>query len=401
MTAKQVAALAKAGEPIRKSDGKGLYFVVPDSGSPYWALRYSSNGKRKQMTLGQYSDMSLADARSEAEFFKKELRQGIDPLIAKKRQQWTGIISVNDLFQDWYKNDLQPRLKHPHIPARIFNKDIKPVIGELKIQEVSPLDVREIIHRVRDSGRPTVANDTLGYLKQLFRHATKNGLTVNNPAAPFTVNDAGGIEDSRARALDLSEIQQIFHIFRKNLNSFGRDNYLLCCLFLVLGNRKSELCEAPWSEFDLENHIWHLPETRIKTGIAISIPLPSQAMEWLNELKIRSLGSEYVFPARRRSTLPHMGPDTLNRAISKLFGREPGRQIQPPNMMGDIKHFTVHDLRRTFRTLAASLKVRREIARVCINHREGGVDGIYDRWEYFKERKEAHQKVADLLSPYL
>lgn len=54
MTAKQVAALAKSGEPIRKSDGKGLYFVVPDSGAPYWALRYSGNGKRKQMTLGQY-----------------------------------------------------------------------------------------------------------------------------------------------------------------------------------------------------------------------------------------------------------------------------------------------------------------------------------------------------------
>ncbi|MCE9785827.1 Arm DNA-binding domain-containing protein [Shewanella algae] len=60
MTAKQVASLAKSGEPTRKSDGKGLYFVVPDSGAPYWALRYSGNGKRKQMTLGQYPDMSLA-----------------------------------------------------------------------------------------------------------------------------------------------------------------------------------------------------------------------------------------------------------------------------------------------------------------------------------------------------
>ncbi|MGN2378040.1 tyrosine-type recombinase/integrase [Vibrio cholerae] len=401
MTAKQVAALAKAGEPVRKSDGKGLYFVVPDSGSPYWALRYSVDGKRKQMTLGQYADMSLADARTEAEVFKRELRQGVDPLIAKQRQKWIGISSVDDLFQDWYTNDLLPRLKHPNIPARIFNKDIKPVIGELKIHDVTALDVREVIHRVRDSGRPTVANDTLGYMKQLFNHAVKLELTANNPASPFTINDAGGLEESRARALKLDEVEQVFKVFRKHLNSFGRDNYLSCCLFLVLGNRKSELCEAPWSEFDLEQHVWHIPQERVKTGIPISIPLPGQAMEWLNELKVRSLGSEYVFPARRRSKLPHMGPDTLNRAISKLFGREAGRKIQPPNVMGDIKHFTVHDLRRTFRSLASLVGTPRHIARLCTNHRQGGVDGIYDRHEYFEERKAAHQKVADLVSPYL
>lgn len=47
--------------------------------------------------------MSLADARSEAEVFKRDLRQGVDPLIAKQRQKWTGIISVDDLFEDWYK----------------------------------------------------------------------------------------------------------------------------------------------------------------------------------------------------------------------------------------------------------------------------------------------------------
>lgn len=401
MTAKQVAALAKAGEPVRKSDGKGLYFVVPDSGSPYWALRYSVDGKRKQMTLGQYADMSLADARTEAEVFKRELRQGVDPLIAKQRQKWIGISSVDDLFRDWYTNDLLSRLKHPNIPARIFNKDIKPVIGELKIHDVTALDVREVIHRVRDSGRPTVANDTLGYMKQLFNHAVKLELTANNPASPFTINDAGGLEESRARALKLDEVEQVFKVFRKHLNSFGRDNYLSCCLFLVLGNRKSELCEAPWSEFDLEQHVWHISQERVKTGIPISIPLPGQAMEWLNELKVRSLGSEYVFPARRRSKLPHMGPDTLNRAISKLFGREAGRKNQPPNVMGDIKHFTVHDLRRTFRSLASSVGTPRHIARLCTNHRQGGVDGIYDRHEYFEERKIVHQKVADLVSPYL
>lgn len=67
------------------------------------------------MTLGQYPEMSFADARSEAEIFKRDLK-GVDPLIVKQRQKRTGIISVDDLFENWYKNELAPSLKHPDIP---------------------------------------------------------------------------------------------------------------------------------------------------------------------------------------------------------------------------------------------------------------------------------------------
>ncbi|MEH8021495.1 MULTISPECIES: Arm DNA-binding domain-containing protein [Rheinheimera] len=64
MTAKQVASLAKLGEPTRKSDGKGLYFVVPDSGAPYWALRYSGNSKRKQMTQERFGSKAKTSKHS-------------------------------------------------------------------------------------------------------------------------------------------------------------------------------------------------------------------------------------------------------------------------------------------------------------------------------------------------
>lgn len=92
-----------------------------------------------------------------------------------------------------------------------------------------------------------------------------------------------------------------------------------------------------------------------------------------------------------------MGSDTLNRAIAKLFGIETGRKIQPPNHMGDIEYFTVHDLRRTCRSLLASLSVPSHVAERCLNHKLKGVESIYDRYDYFEERKEAHLKVAELL----
>ena len=273
LTAKQVIAYSKA-EPKKYSDGEGLYFCVRKQGSPYWMIRYTTAKGRREATLGQFPLMSLADARIAAAYFRKEVRDGIDPLLEKQKIELPDIETVDQLFHDWYRTDLSRRLKHPKIPYRVYTKDISPVIGIKCIAEVTARDVREVLERIRESNRPTIANDTLMYMKQLFRHAIKLDLTLNNPAAAFTVDDAGGVESSKDRMLSKEEIHYAFSVFHTHINSFGRDNYLACCLFLVLGVRKSELCEAMWREMDLTTGVWDLPKERSKTGVPISIPFP-------------------------------------------------------------------------------------------------------------------------------
>jgi integrase len=399
ITAKQIQAFVK-GEPKRHPIGSGLYLVVRNSATPYWMLRYSSNGKRKEMTLGQYPNLSLADAKADAAIKKREINLGSDPLIARKRVKEQSIRLVDDLFADWYESDLVKRLKYPNIPKRIYTNDVKPHIGDMKIEEVNARDIRNIIQLISET-RPTVSNDALIYLKQLFRHGIKLDLTTQNPASAFTYSDAGGIEKSRDRYLTIEELTKVFNIFKKYSAKFNRDNYLACALLVTLGVRKSELCCAKWEEFELDKALWHLPEGRSKTGAPITIPLPNQVLAWLNELSMRACGSDYVFPARRTSKKPHMGDDTLNRAISSMFGHEAGRKIQPSNLMGDIKPFSPHDLRRTFRSLAASQGVSGHVAERCLNHKLKGVEGIYDRHDYLKERIEAHEKIANLLEPII
>ncbi|QFU20699.1 site-specific integrase [Shewanella eurypsychrophilus] len=399
ITAKQIQSFVKS-EPKRNAIGGGLYLVVRDSATPYWMLRYSSNGKRKEMTIGHYPDLSLADAKADAAIQKREVKSGADPLITRRRIKEQSIRLVDDLFQDWYDNDIAKRLKHPNIPKRVYVKDIKPSIGDMKIEQVNARDIRSIIQSIANE-RPTIANDSLMYLKQLFRHGIKLDLIANNPASAFTVSDAGGVEASRDRALSFDELKMAFGLFRKHQTKFTRDNYLACALLVTLGVRKSELCCAKWSEFELNNTLWNLPEGRSKTGAAITIPLPKQVLSWLEELKMRACGSDYLFPPRRVSTKLHMGNDTLNRAISKMFGREPGRKKQPPNLMGDMEHFSPHDLRRTFRSLAASNGIAGHVAERCLNHKLKGVEGIYDRHDYLEERREAHAKVAVILEPII
>ncbi|WP_462155330.1 Arm DNA-binding domain-containing protein [Pseudoalteromonas piscicida] len=79
LTVKQVNILAK-GEHSKTSDGNGLSFVVPKRGEPYWSLRYSVNGKRREKSLGKAQQITLAEARGLAEEERTKLREGLDPL---------------------------------------------------------------------------------------------------------------------------------------------------------------------------------------------------------------------------------------------------------------------------------------------------------------------------------
>jgi integrase len=282
-------------------------------------------------------------------------------------------------------------LKHPGIPERVYRKDIAPSIGQLSLESVNARDIRGVITKIAKSDRPTIANDALAYCKQIFNHGIKLDLIQNNPAQAFRNVDAGGAEESRDRALSLEEIEHLFEVFRNNKDQFTRDNYLAVALLLCLGVRKGELVAAEWTEIDLEKGLWVIPKHRSKNGDSITIPLVECVTEWFQELKYRSSGSEYVFPRRRSSKRnEHVSPDTLNAAIAKLFKEE----------KLEIDHFTIHDLRRTFRTQLGLLGVPGHVAERCMNHRIPVIERTYNVHDYLDERREALQLVARVIEPH-
>jgi integrase len=107
---------------------------------------------------------------------------------------------------------------------------------------------------------------------------------------------------------------------------------------------------------------------------------------WLRAQREYACGSDHVFPQRRRDhrqRVPHVGLDTLNVALTRV--------------MHGLKPFTLHDLRRTARTQLAALGVRREVAERCLGHKIRGVEGTYDRYDYFDERRAAFQQWTAVL----
>ena len=406
MNNKQLDALIRAGNDVREALGGGLYFRIACN-TASWVVRYTIAGKRSQIALPlAYPSMTIKAARIEALKIVENAKLGIDPKSERKKAEFAEIRTVDQLFEDWHQSYLLKHFKNPHIPARYYRKEMKRHIGVMTIKDVTPQHIRKIIDDVVASDRQSIANKTLLYAKQMFNHAIKLNLTTYNPAQAFTPKDAGGAERSRTRALLLSDIEYSFNTFREQHHIFTRDNYLACCLLLCLGCRKGELISAKWEQFDFDSAIWNcIPNKRKSTQSTepIVIPLSPQVISWLEELKIRAAGSDYVFPSRRKSKRRgYISDDTLNHALAKMFGMKVDGNKQPyPNMLSKIEPFTVHDLRRTFRSLLSQLGTPEHIAERCLNHKVQGLVGIYDRHNYLDERKEALKKLSALVSPYL
>lgn len=402
----QIRAKLTAGNPGKFAADRGLYFRVTKEGSGFWIFRYTIHDKRREFTIGRYGKppegIPLADARLAAAQLRAKVNQGVDPIPEKNRAKLARIGTVNDVAADWL-TDCKRRLENPQIPERVYKKDIAPQIGELATNRANAGDILSVIRRINESGRPTIANDALSYCKQLFNHAIKLGLISTNPALAFTARDAGGAERSRERALSLEEVSRAFEVFRDNSTILTRENYLAIAILLVLGVRKGELIAAKWCEFDIERKTWTLTRERTKTSTKIVIPLPTLLLPWLEELAVRANGSEFLFPARRISKRrAYISDDTLNHALAKLFGKKVDSMKNPyPNLLGNagIEHFVIHDLRRTFRSLLAKNGIPSHIAERCLNHKLRGVEGIYDRYDYLDERREALTLIARQITP--
>jgi len=396
LTDMQIKAWVRAGERFEgRSDGNGLYLRYREVDRvPVWRFRYKIAGKARAMVIGSYADLTLAKAREAAKELSARVALGFD--VAGEKQQRKAdaaakieadksAVRVQDLINDFYARHILPSFKNPQIYKKVADFNIGTLIGSMKVEDVKPRHVDEVLRSVRDRGALTVANDVLRMMKKIFDFAVVRGLIEVNPAMPFTAKDAGGKEESRKRFLTRTELARLFDAMHR-IKAFTRENELTVKLLLALCVRKMELCAALANEFDLDNAVWHLPGERTKTGEEIDIPLAEPVIGWLKELKALSCGSKWILPARKLRLTSHVSSSVLNTAFPHILAAMP-----------DVESFNVHDFRRTARTHLATLGVDPIIAERCLNHKIPGVEGVYNRHQYFNERKAALSMWADLL----
>jgi integrase len=395
----QIRTWIKSGEHFDgRADGGGLYLCFPKNYAiPFWRFRYRFAGKQRAMVIGTYSELSLAKARETAREQSARVALGYDVAgekqerkaeALKKMEEEKHALRVSELAAEYFERQILTRWKHPDILRRRIDKDINPTIGHLRIEDVRPRHIDDMLQKIVKRGAPTVANDVLRWTRRIFDYGIRRHMLETNPTGAFEIDDAGGQEKSRERWLSREELVRFLQAMPMT-KGFSRQNELTMKLLLVFCCRKMELCGARWEEFALDEAVWHLPAERVKNGDAIDIPIPAPALAWLKELHQMSCNSQWVLPARKMQhrMIPHIQESTLPVALAKIKASMPG-----------VPNFTIHDFRRTARSHLAALGVDPIVAERCLNHRIKGVEGIYNRYQYFDERKQALEIWANLLT---
>ncbi|MCK5355462.1 MAG: site-specific integrase [Methyloprofundus sp.] len=382
-----------------KSDSGGLYIRYRKTDkTPIWFFRYKIAKIEHRVIIGRYPDMTLAQARREASVQRVEVQKGNNPAITKKEIKHAAVAkaiaekhaqTVTELVEEFLQRNVDGKLKSANARRLSLYKYLIPTIGTLRIEKVEPRHIADMLDNISQTA-PTTANDILAWSKQIFNYAIKRQIIRSNPFAAFDASDAGGKEKSRDRYLSRAELVLLFQAMR-DAEKFTRTHYLATKLLLLLGCRKGELLSSKRSDFDTNKAVWHMSPDN-KTESPIDIPLSTTALKIINELMETSIDhSEFLFPTTgsKRSKSGHVDDGYLNKPIRRL--------VIP--LMGDIENFTIHDLRATFKTHLCSkaIGVDRFVTERCLNHKIPGMEGVYDRGDYFEERKAALELWAAFL----
>jgi integrase len=389
----QIKAWIKKGEHFEgRADGNGLYICYrKEMAVPMWRFRYRLAGKQRQMFIGSYKDLPLADARRKAKELNARVSLGHDVAAEKQSRKAAAVaqieaekhrITVSALVDLYYRERVAPKMARPEQALGHLNR-LSAALGKMLVENVTGKHINDMYQKDLARGYPASTNKLREQARRVFGYATAQHIIPHNPAQWLDISYAGGKQEPRERNLSKEELTELFKDMAQ-AKGFGRDNYLTVKLLLILCVRKCELIKALKSEFNLDTAIWTLVKRRTKSKITIDIPLPTQAVEALNELFIISADSDNLLPARspQHRKLPHISEATLNKALEKI---------------DNIEHFTVHDLRRTAKTKLQESGVDEFISERCLNHSITGVAGTYGRHDFFNERKKALQLWANYL----
>ncbi|MCP6168278.1 MULTISPECIES: tyrosine-type recombinase/integrase [Klebsiella/Raoultella group] len=384
LNARQVDAAKPREKAYKLADGAGLYLEVVPSGSRYWRMKYRFNGKEKRMAFGVYPAVSLAQARALRDEAKKKLAEGIDPSFAKKEEKLVRNVQLNNTFQavalEWHGTKVS-RWSEGYASDIIeaFNKDIFPYIGQQPVNEIKPLVLLNVLRRMESRGATEKAKKVRQRCSEVFRYAIVTGRAEYNPAADLT-SAMSGHESKHYPFLTVEELPDFF----KALAGYtGSPLVVLAARLLILtGVRTGELRGASWSEFDLEKAVWEIPAERMKMKRPHLVPLSTQALEIVQQLKVMTGQYPLVFPGRNdpRKTMSEA-------SINQVFKR-----------IGYTGKVTGHGFRHTMSTILHEEGFNTEWIETQLAHVDkNAIRGTYNHALYLEGRREMMQWYANYI----
>jgi integrase len=385
LTDRAIQTKAKpADRPFKLFDGHGLFLLVKPNGARYWRLQYRMAGKQKLLALGVYPQVSLREARDKQADARKLIRNGIDPVEAKREQKRTlktrSEHSFETIAREWHEQN-EGRWTHHHavVVLESLQREVFPTLGAKPIHEVTAPMVLATIKRTERRGALEVASRVLQRINAIYRYAISTGRATYNPAADLV----GSLKTRKVKhraALSRADLPE----FLKKLDVYdGHPITRLALKVMVLTFvRSNELRGARWDEFDFERAEWRIPAERMKMSTEHIVPLSRQAIAVIKELRPITGRYDLLFPNRNNLNKP-MSQNTLIYAMYH---------------MGYHSKATVHGFRATASTILHELGFWPDVIERQLAHAErNSVRAAYHRSEYLEERRRMMQVWADYL----
>jgi len=302
-------------------DGGGLYLWVKPTGGKLWRWSYRFEGKEKLMSFGKYPDISLALARDRHAEARRLLATGIDPMaqriIEKKVQKVSSENSFQSVYARWleyWQEGKSPR--HVDSVRRRMAADILPCLGARPIARIEAPELVAMANAIQDRGARDIAKRALETVGQVFRYGIAHGLATRNPATEIRPSDIlKSIPKTNYARIDAKELPTLLR--RIEVYQGKQVTRLAMKLMAMTFVRTTELIEAKWTEFDLENSRWDIPTERMKMRTPHIVPLARQALEVLEMLRELTGSGEWLFPGDFNAAQP-MSNNTILKALERM-----------------------------------------------------------------------------------
>lgn len=374
LTEMTVRAAKKTG---RLSDGGGLYLRVSHSNAKSWSFMWNRDGKRKELGLGPYPAVTLAQAREKATISREAVAAGNDPDLNFKRETEPTFSECCEMFlenmQDQWSN-----AKHRQQWHNTLDQYCK-TMARKRVSQIGVHDVLSVLQKIWKE-KPETASRLRGRIERVLNFAkVKDWRSGENPAAW-----RGNLDNvlPKPKKLSRGHHPSMPYAQLPDFMASLREREALAAraleLAILTGCRTGEVLEAPWSEFDLEAGIWSIPAPRMKNKKAHRVPLVPETMAILNSL-YENRTNDFVFPGQK--------PDKpLSQTAMEMVLRRM-----------NVKPFTVHGFRASFKDWCSDETFFQwEIVEGSLSHKVGSnVAQSYRRSDALEKRRQVAQAWAD------
>lgn len=344
----------------RLSDENGLSLLIMPAGQKYWNVRYTVHGERKSESLGLYPDLTLKKARELAleikyKHSKSILHEDIKPFFKEVAEEWFD--NQKEIWSSKHTSNVRASLDELYI-----------ALANIRINQIQAPEILKIIKKIEARGSLEVAKRTLSRCGMVMKFAIAHGYRYDNPASDLVY----ALKNKKVKnlaSLPESEIPE----FLRHIKAYPADaqTHHAIILIMLTGVRVSELLQARWSEFDLDERKWDIPAERMKNGLPHRVPLTDQMINELQALRLTH-NQDLLFPHRLNSK-ESMRSESILAVIKRS---------------GYAGRMTTHGFRSLFSTVVNESNlfnpdaIERQLAHVPQNR----IRSAYNRAQYWEER---------------